>query len=144
MHWEAKKICVTCFIAVVWNHTQNTSKVWLQITYLRKNHQILGASLVAQLVKNPLTMQETREPQIRSLGREDPLEEGMTSQSSILAWRIPWTQQPEQGLQSIGSQRVGHDSSIWAHTRASDPCYRWHTEGSGLEQMGTVSLLVSL
>ena len=97
MHWEAKKICVTCFIAVVWNQTQNTSKVWLQITYLRNNHQILGASLVAQSVKNPLAMQETQDPQILSLGREDPLEEGMTSQSSILAWRIPWAEQPGKG-----------------------------------------------
>ena len=43
-----------------------------------------------------------------SLGWEDPLEEGMATHSSILAWRIPWTEDPG-GLQSIGSQRVGHD-----------------------------------
>ena len=42
------------------------------------------------------------------LGREDPLEEGMTAHSSILAWRISWTEEPG-GLQSMGSQRVGHD-----------------------------------
>ena len=41
-------------------------------------------------------------------GQEDPLEEGMTTHSSILAWRIPWTEEPE-GLQSRGLQRVGHD-----------------------------------
>ena len=45
---------------------------------------------------------------IKSLGQEDPLEEGMATHSSILAWRIPWTEEPG-GPQSIGSQRVGHD-----------------------------------
>ena len=57
------------------------------------------------VVKNPPAMQET---QVQSLGREDPLEEGMATHSSILAWRIPWTEE-SGGLQSIGSQRVGHD-----------------------------------
>ena len=52
-----------------------------------------------------MVMQET---QIRSLGREDPPEKGMATHSSILAWRIPWTEEPG-GLQSIGAQRVGHD-----------------------------------
>ena len=50
--------------------------------------------------------------QILSLGLEDPLEEGVATHSSILAWRIPWTQEPG-GLQSIGSQRVGHDEGTW-------------------------------
>ena len=45
---------------------------------------------------------------VRSLGRENPLEEGMATHSSILAWRIPWTEEPGR-LQSMGSQRVGHD-----------------------------------
>ena len=45
---------------------------------------------------------------VRSLGWEDPLEEGMTIYSSILAWKIPWTKEPGE-LQSMGSQRVGHD-----------------------------------
>ena len=45
---------------------------------------------------------------VQSLGGEEPLEEGMTTPSSILAWRIPWTEEPD-GLQSMGSQRVGHD-----------------------------------
>ena len=53
-------------------------------------------------------MQERQEMQVRFLGGEDPLEEGMATQSSILAWRIPWTEEPG-GLQSMGSQRVGHD-----------------------------------
>ena len=45
---------------------------------------------------------------VRSLGREDPLEEGMATRSSILAWRIPWTEE-SGSLQSVGSQRVGHE-----------------------------------
>ena len=65
------------------------------------------ASLVAQMVKNPPAMQETW---VRSLGWEDPLEEGTATHSSILAWKIPWTEEPCR-LQSMGSQRVGHD---WA------------------------------
>ena len=57
------------------------------------------------MVKNLPAMQETR---IQSLGGEDPLKEEMATHSSILAWRIPWTEEPG-GLQSTGSQRVGHD-----------------------------------
>ena len=60
---------------------------------------------MAQTVKNPPAMQETR---VQLLGQEDPLEKGITTHSSILAWRIPWTEEPG-GLQSIGSQRAGHD-----------------------------------
>ena len=59
-------------------------------------------------VKNPPAMQEPQEPRVRSLGQEDPLEEGMTIHSSILAWRIPWTEAPD-GQYSMRSQRVGHD-----------------------------------
>ena len=51
----------------------------------------MQASLVAQVVKNPPAMQET---QVRSLGGGDPLEEGMATYSNILAWRIPWTEEP--------------------------------------------------
>ena len=65
----------------------------------------IWASLVAHLVKNPPAMQE---PWVQSLGWEDPLEEGMATHSSILAWKSPWTEEPG-GLQSLGSQRVGHD-----------------------------------
>ena len=60
------------------------------------------ASLTAQLVKNPPAMQETP---VRFLGREDPLEKGMTTHSSILAWRIPWIEEPGR-LLSMGSHRV--------------------------------------
>ena len=68
-------------------------------------HYLLGAPLVAQLVKNPPAMWETR---VRSLGQEDPLEKEMATLSSILAWRIPWREEPGR-LQSMGSQKVGHD-----------------------------------
>ena len=61
--------------------------------------------MVAQVVKNPPAMQETRVP---SLGWEDPLKKEMATHSSILAWRIPWTEEPS-GLQSMGLQRVRHD-----------------------------------
>ena len=59
-------------------------------------------------VKNPPAMQESQEMQFQSLGQEDSLEEGMATHSSILAWRIPWTEEPGR-LQSMGSQTVGHD-----------------------------------
>ena len=61
-----------------------------------------------QRVKNPPAMQETQEMQVWSVGWEDPLEEETVTHSSILAWEIPWTKEPD-GLQSMGSQRVGHD-----------------------------------
>ena len=67
-----------------------------------------GASQVALMVKNPSANVGDKERQVRFLGGEDPLEEGMATHSSILAWRIPWTEEPG-GLQSIGSQRVRHD-----------------------------------
>ena len=63
------------------------------------------ASLVAQSVKNLPAVQETW---IRSLGWEEPLEKEMATHSSILAWKISWTEGPG-GLQSVGSQRLGHD-----------------------------------
>ena len=65
----------------------------------------LGDFPVAQMVKNLPVIQET---QIQSLGQEDPLEKGMATHSSILAWSIPWTEEPGS-LQSMGSERVGHD-----------------------------------
>ena len=57
------------------------------------------------MVKNLPAMRET---QVQSLGGEDPLEKEMATHSNILAWRIPWTEEPG-GLQSMGSQRVGHN-----------------------------------
>ena len=61
--------------------------------------------MVAQMVKNLPPVQETR---VQPLGREDPLEKGMATHSSILAWRVSWTEKPGV-LQSMGSQKVGHD-----------------------------------
>ena len=58
-----------------------------------------------QMVKNMPAMEES---QVQPLGWEDPLEKGMATHSSILSWRIPWAEEPG-GLQSVGSQRVGHD-----------------------------------
>ena len=75
------------------------------------------ASLMTNTVKNPPAMQETW---VWSLGQEDPLEEGTATHSSILAWRIPWTEELG-GLQSMGSQRVGHD---------------WATKHSAMEAAG--------
>ena len=63
---------------------------------------LLGASVVTQMVKNLPAMRET---QIQSLGQEDPLEKGMATHSSILAWRILWTEE-SGGLRAMGSQRV--------------------------------------
>ena len=63
------------------------------------------ASLVAQRIKRLPAMRETQVP---SLGWEDPLEKEMATHSSILAWRIPWTEEPGR-LQSTGSQSAGHD-----------------------------------
>ena len=61
--------------------------------------------VVAQTVKRLSTMRETW---VRSLGQEDPLEKEMAIHSSAIAWKIPWTEEPDR-LQSMGSQRVGHD-----------------------------------
>ena len=66
---------------------------------------LVWASLVAQRVKHLPVMRKT---QVRSLDQGDPLEKEMATHSSVLAWRIPWTEEPG-GLQSMGSQRVGHD-----------------------------------
>ena len=65
----------------------------------------MGASLVAQKVKGLPAMQETW---VQSLGQEDPVEEEIATHSSILSWRIPWTEEPGR-LQFMGLQRVRHD-----------------------------------
>ena len=94
------------------------------------------ASLVAQMVKNLPAIQENR---VQSLSQEDTLEKGMSTYSSILAWRIPWTEGPG-GLQSIVSQRVGHE---WATNTFTSTSY-WgdvityflgKLEGSGLRSI---------
>ena len=87
------KICVCNFQIKMKN-----SRIWAQLITVR-------ASLVAQSVKNLPAVQET---QVQFLGWEDPLEKEMATHSSILAWKIAWTEEPG-GLQSMGSQRVGHN-----------------------------------
>ena len=103
------------------------SIILLQLYYLMLNGFIIfqeyntikqiyksTASPVAPWCKNLPATQETQEMRVRSLGQEDPLEEEMATHPSILAWRIPWTEEPGR-LQSIGSQRVRHDG-VTEHT----------------------------
>ena len=77
------------------------------------------ASLVAQMVKN---LPATQETQVWSLGQEDPLEKGMATHSSNLAWRIPRAEEPG-GLQSMSLQRVGHD---WATNTLTSLCHQFY------------------
>ena len=74
---------------------------------------------MAQTVKHLSTVRETR---VRSLGREDPLEKEMAIHSSTIAWKIPWTEEPGR-LQSMGSQRVGHDFTF-TFTLSLFKCFR--------------------
>ena len=81
----------------------------LRLYYIIHLHiPITRGFLGGSVVRNPLAMQETR---IWSLNQEDPLEKGMATHANILAWKIPWTEEPG-GLQSLGSQRVGHHVAI--------------------------------
>ena len=87
------------------------SEAWQSIVYeVTKSQTQLSLShfLVAQKVKNLPKVQKT---QVQSLGLEDPLEKGMATHSSILAWRTPWTKEPD-GLQSMGSQKVRHTFTL--------------------------------
>ena len=77
------------------------------------------ASQVVLLVKNPPANAKDTEMQVRSLGWEDHLEEGVATHSSIFAWRIPWTEEPGS-LQYVGLQRVGHD---WVDLALTHACY---------------------
>ena len=83
----------------------HTHIVGIEYKAFSSSFEYNGASLVAQMVKLLPAMQET---QIQSLGQEAPQEKGMATHPSILAWRIPWTEEPG-GLQSMGSQRVRHN-----------------------------------
>ena len=81
----------------------------IKITLDKTGTIILVTSLMAQTVKNLPAMQETR---VQSLGQEDPLEKGKATDSSIIAWKIPWTEEPG-GLLDMGSQRVRHNRSTF-------------------------------
>ena len=74
-------------------------------SFLWLSGMLLRASLVAQMVKR---LPATPETLVRSLGQEGPMEKEMATDSSIFAWKIPWTEEPHR-LQSLGSQRAGHD-----------------------------------
>ena len=104
-----------------WGRKESDMTEWLQFHHL-SNLQIktlltLWGFPCGSVVKNPPAMQEPQETWVQSLGREDPLEKSMAIQSSILAWRIPWTEEPG-GLQSMGSQRVRHNWRNLACTHA--------------------------
>ena len=73
---------------------------------------------MAQRVKNPSAMQETQETWVWFMGQEDPREEEIAAHSGILSQKIPWTEEPG-GLQYMGSQRVRHNWSDWAHNLIS-------------------------
>ena len=77
-------------------------------------------------------MQEKQETWVWALGQDDPLEEEMATPSSILVWRIPWMEEPER-LQSMGSQRVGHDWSNWAQHKL---CCKEHGGACALSDYG--------
>ena len=104
----------------------------------------LGASLVAQMVKNLPTMQQIW---VQSLRQEDPLQKGKATHSSILTWEIPWTEE-HGGLQSMGSQRVRHDCDVQARRRQD--CWSELLEGqsccslSGEEMEGQYWMIRSL
>ena len=83
------------------------------------------------VVKNLPAVQEKQKIQVPSLGGEDPLEEGVATHSSVLAWSIPWTEEPG-GLQAMGSPRVRHDWSVLACSSQADlqrcpNSHRWTT-----------------
>ena len=94
-----------CFPLTINNQSICEIKNFVGKTNSETSSKHIGASLVAQIVKNLPAMQET---QVRSLAWEDPLEKWMTAHSSILAWRNPWTEEPGR-LQSMESERVGHN-----------------------------------
>ena len=83
----------------------------LQLFYLQTDNINM-----AQLVKNLPAMQETQETRVQSLGQEDSLKKEMATHSSILTWKILWTEEPTR-LQSMGSHRVGHNWVTGTHTQ---------------------------
>ena len=114
---EYWKVFVPAFL------TWSPSRVSHELTYIWylnfKLRDLIGAHVwegfpSGSAVKSPPVMQKTEETWAWSLGREDPLEEEVATHSSILAWRIPRTEEPG-GLQTTGSQRVRHDWSDQAH-----------------------------
>ena len=126
-NWQVKKM-------TVWD---SETSLYLMVYFLKKKKKkkrqkteqgcwqahwcgliIIWLPLGSSVVKNLPVIQKLQEVWVQSLGQEDPLEEEMATHSSILAWRIPWREEPG-GLQSTGLQRVGHAWIDLAHTRYS-------------------------
>ena len=109
----------SCFINwIMWLSYSAEYQFW-KLCSMCQNLFMVG-SLVAQTVKCLPTMRET---QVRSLGGEDPLKMEMATHSSTLAWKIPW-EEPGR-LQSMGSQRIGHDWATWLYFRWAHRVYFW-------------------
>ena len=111
---------ILTILLVLFKETELTGYIYIHIyMYICIYMKIFPSGLV---VKNPRAMQELQKLWVQSSGQEDPLVKEMATQSSILAWKILWTEEPG-GLQSMGSQRVEHD---WAsiHCASSDK-YMW-------------------
>ena len=103
------KIIRGCICGTASSQAPNT--LWLMVI------GSYSASQMVLMVKNlPVNVGDIRNPRVWSLGQEDPLEEGIAIHSSMLAWRIPWTEEPGR-LQSIASQTVGHNRSNSMHSK---------------------------
>ena len=107
----------------IWNSVWSNNRLTISISLGGYTYMIYGILFYppvwihggfpsGSVVKNPPAMQETCAP---SLDQEDPLEEGVATHSSVLAWKMPWTEEPG-GLQSMVSQKVRHDWSDWARS----------------------------
>ena len=105
---------VTLFTVAKKKHKYPSTKEWITDKLKWHTHTVQGFPSGTS-GKEPACQYRRRENQVRSLGREDALEEVMATHSSILAWKIPWTEEPGR-LQSILGHRVGHDQ---AHMRVS-------------------------
>ena len=97
---------------------------------LTEGHSAKWIRFVAQMVENLPVMQET---QVQSLGWEAPLEKGKATHFRILAWRIPWTEEPGR-LQSLGSQRVGHNWTTNTHMQTS--VFRYYLSKRRIQERG--------
>ena len=109
-------ICQRAWQTKVWSKkTPWWKDIWAEVCKIQELGRMDGDSQMASLLAQRLKrLPPTRETRVRSLGREDPLEKEMATHSSILAWRIPWTEKPGR-LQSTGLQRVGHDWATSLH-----------------------------
>ena len=98
---QLNALCICLILTVLFK-----VHVFIYLTFtLRSNVKVTRASLVAEMVKSLPSVQEAW---VRSLGQEDPLEKGMATHSSILAWEVSWTEEPGR-LQTMCSQKVGHN-----------------------------------